>query len=95
MDSARPANGRRIAAALSEAALAATPGKRMLGLEVVGDDGSRPGLGRSVGRNLLRIVDWLPFGYIVGLITMVVTPDSRRVGDLVAKTNIRRRADQG
>jgi len=34
---------------VSEAAMAATPGKRMLGLEVVRDDGSRLGLGRSLG----------------------------------------------
>lgn len=77
---------------VSEAAMAATPGKRMLGLEVVRDDGSRLGLGRSLGRNLLRIVDWLPLGYIIGLITMLVTDDSKRLGDIAAKSSVRRRA---
>ncbi len=78
--------------AITETATGGTPGKWMLGVEVVRVDGSRVGFGRSLGRNVLRVVDWLPVGYIVGLISMVVTDDSQRIGDLAAKTTVRRRA---
>ena len=37
-------------------------------------------------RNLLRVVDFLPFFYGVGLTSLLLTRDSQRVGDLVGGT---------
>jgi uncharacterized RDD family membrane protein YckC len=72
-----------------EAALGKTVGKLLLGLRVVRIDGSRPSVGVIALRTLLRIVDWLPFGYLVGFITMMVTGRRRqRLGDLAAKTRV-------
>ena len=45
----------------------ATPGKSLLGLEVVHDDGTPVRLSASVVRNLLRAVDALPVAYAFGL----------------------------
>jgi uncharacterized RDD family membrane protein YckC len=64
----------------------ATPGKRAMGLAVVHDDGTPVGLPASMIRNLLRVVDFLPILYGVGLISTLVDPDFRRLGDLAAGT---------
>ncbi len=64
----------------------ATPGKRLLGLEVLHEDGTPVGWSASVLRNLLRVVDFLPFLYVVGLAAMLVDSSFRRLGDLAAGT---------
>lgn len=61
-----------------------TPGKKMLGIRVVHDDGTPIGWSASVVRNLLRFVDALPLFYVTGIVSMVVHPEFRRLGDLVA-----------
>lgn len=43
-----------------------TPGKRLLGLRVVHDDGTPIDWSSSLIRNLLRFVDMLPTGYGLG-----------------------------
>lgn len=63
-----------------------TPGKRMCGLVVVHDDGTPVRATASVVRNLLRAVDFLPVGYVVGAIAMLVQGGGRRLGDLAAGT---------
>lgn len=63
-----------------------TLGKRALGIRVVGADGSHCGWGRSVLRNLLRVVDWMPFLYGVGIIMVATTREHRRLGDFVGGT---------
>ena len=63
-----------------------TPGKRLLRIRVVKGDGSPVTLFSSAVRNLLRIVDFLPACYPVGLITMLVDKKHRRLGDLMAGT---------
>lgn len=74
-----------------EAAVGATVGKLLLGLRVVGSDGDRPSTGAIALRTLLRIVDWLPFLYLVGFIAMLATGARRqRLGDLAAKTSVGR-----
>lgn len=66
-----------------------TLGKRLLGIRVVNQDGSRVSFGASFIRNILRIVDALPVLYIVGLITVLATGERRqRVGDLAARTRV-------
>jgi uncharacterized RDD family membrane protein YckC len=72
-----------------EAITQATPGKLLLGLRVVSREGRRPSSGAILVRTLLRLVDWLPFFYLVGFITMLATgPRRKRLGDLAAKTSV-------
>jgi uncharacterized membrane protein SpoIIM required for sporulation/uncharacterized RDD family membrane protein YckC len=63
-----------------------TIGKRLARVRVVRADGAPVTLTESALRNLLRIVDFLPFGYVVGLVAMGIDPHHRRLGDLVAGT---------
>ncbi|MDH4144036.1 MAG: RDD family protein [Acidimicrobiia bacterium] len=63
-----------------------SPGKRLVGLRVVRADGSAVTLSASFVRNLLRVVDSLPTVYGVGIVSMLVTAHTQRVGDLVAAT---------
>lgn len=63
-----------------------TPGKRTLGLRVVNADGTPVTWLPSVVRNLLRVVDILPGVYGVGLVSTLVDPYARRLGDIVAGT---------
>jgi uncharacterized RDD family membrane protein YckC len=63
-----------------------TPGKRLLRIRVVKGDGSPVTVFASAVRNLLRIVDFMPACYPVGLITMLVDKKHRRLGDLLAGT---------
>lgn len=74
---------------ISETLWAQTLGKRVLGIRVVRDDGSKAGAGATFVRTLLRAVDALPGFYLVGFIAIFVTgPRRQRVGDLAAKTRV-------
>lgn len=66
----------------------ATPGKRVMGLVVVEDNGLPVSLGASVVRNLLRVVDFMPFFYGAGVVSLLLTRDFKRLGDLVAGTRV-------
>jgi uncharacterized RDD family membrane protein YckC len=61
-----------------------TPGKRALGLAVLNDDGSPLRWPAALTRNLLRAVDFLPFFYGIGLVSMLANRDFKRLGDLAA-----------
>lgn len=63
-----------------------TPGKRLNGLRVVRAEGAPITFVTSVVRNLLRIVDFLPGGYLTGIVTILATRRNQRVGDVVAGT---------
>jgi uncharacterized RDD family membrane protein YckC len=63
-----------------------TPGKRMNGLRVVRSGGEPVGFVTSAIRNALRLVDFLPFAYIVGAVTILATRNNQRLGDLAAGT---------
>lgn len=63
-----------------------SPGKHMMGLRVVQDDGTPIGWSASLLRNLLRFVDMLPFGYFLGAISCLQHPTFKRLGDLAAGT---------
>ncbi|RPJ27992.1 MAG: RDD family protein [Chloroflexi bacterium] len=63
-----------------------SPGKRWVGLRVIRTDGTPITLSESFIRNLVRIVDFLPAAYGVGIITMFIDKQSRRLGDLAAGT---------
>jgi uncharacterized membrane protein SpoIIM required for sporulation/uncharacterized RDD family membrane protein YckC len=63
-----------------------SPGKRALGLRVIGQDGHSLTVLDSVLRNLLRAADFLPLGYAVGVVVMGRDAMFRRLGDMVAGT---------
>ena len=63
-----------------------TLGKRALGLRVIKDGGYPIGFSDSAIRNLVRVVDFLPFFYGAGLLTMLINGNWQRLGDLAAGT---------
>jgi uncharacterized RDD family membrane protein YckC len=64
----------------------ATPGKRVVGLKVVIDNGLPMTPAAAVTRNLLRAADFLPFAYGLAVISMLVRTDCKRLGDVAAGT---------
>lgn len=71
-----------------------TPGKRLLGLRVVSSGGLPAGAGPILARNLLRLVDFLPFAYAAGVTCMLLTRHGQRLGDLVGGTLVVRERRQ-
>jgi uncharacterized RDD family membrane protein YckC len=71
-----------------EAYVGWTVGKRLLGMKVVDSSGNRIGLGKSIIRNLLRMVDGLPVFNILGVILIISSEKGQRFGDRVAKTYV-------
>src|SRR5258708_27452864 len=63
-----------------------TPGKRAFNLAVLNDDGTPVRWPAALTRNLLRAVDFLPLLYGIGLVSMLVNRDFKRLGDLAAGT---------
>ena len=63
-----------------------TPGKMALRLRVVDVRGGPLGVGQAIVRNLVRIVDFLPSYYAVGVIAIFATARNQRLGDLAAGT---------
>lgn len=63
-----------------------TPGKRVFGLRVIKDNGYPLAPLDSVIRNLIRIIDFLPFAYGVGLVTMFLNARAKRLGDFAANS---------
>lgn len=68
-------------------------GKRALGLTVVEADGDPPSRGAVLRRWLARPVDFLPVGFLAGLLSMTVDDDDRRLGDRWAGTLVVRAED--
>lgn len=64
----------------------ATPGKKSLGLRVMNVNGTPVGWSASMIRNLLRFVDTLPGCYMFGCISVLVSRNFQRLGDLAAGT---------
>lgn len=64
----------------------ATPGKKVLGLSVIHDNGTPVHFSSSMIRNLLRFVDFLPFLYGFGLAAVLINKDFKRLGDMAAGT---------
>ena len=63
-----------------------SPGKQILGLQVIHSDGTPIGWAGSLTRNLLRVVDLLPFAYCVGIFSILGSTSFQRLGDLAAGT---------
>ena len=63
-----------------------TPGKKSLGIQVLNSDGTPIGWSPSMLRNILRTVDFLPFFYGLGFLSMLMNNRFQRLGDLAADT---------
>jgi len=63
-----------------------TPGKSTQRLRVIRTDGQPVSFAAVMVRNLVRIVDLLPGTYVIGVISIVLTRRSQRLGDLAAGT---------
>ncbi len=64
----------------------ATPGKSAMKIKVLHESGTPVDWSASMIRNLLRAVDFLPFFYGFGLVSMIMNKDFKRLGDLAAGT---------
>ncbi|WP_248516743.1 RDD family protein [Salinarchaeum laminariae] len=65
-----------------------TLGKYLVGIKVVEEDDTSLSLGSSLVRNLLRIVDWLPLFYLLGIVLIAVSEERNRLGDRVGGTAV-------
>jgi uncharacterized RDD family membrane protein YckC len=63
-----------------------TPGKKALKIRVIRDDGTPATTQEVLVRNVLRLVDFLPFFYGVGTIVLFSSRLSKRLGDIAAGT---------
>ncbi len=65
-----------------------TPGKRVMRLRVVSEDGGPAPAAAIVVRNVLRVADMLPLVlvHVLGGVVMFVSRRSKRIGDLAAGT---------
>jgi uncharacterized RDD family membrane protein YckC len=63
-----------------------TIGKKFVKIKVVKEDGSRCDFGSALLRNILRIIDHLPFLYLLGIVLIAATEKRQRLGDMLAKT---------
>ena len=69
-----------------------SPGKRLTKLRVIRTDGTPITLAEAVIRNLVRMIDFLPAYYGVGVVVMFIDGQSRRLGDMAAGTLVVREA---
>jgi uncharacterized RDD family membrane protein YckC len=63
-----------------------TPGKKKEGLRVIKDDGRPITPAEAIGRNLMRIIDQLPALYAIGICSMLLSRQNKRLGDFVTGT---------
>jgi uncharacterized RDD family membrane protein YckC len=63
-----------------------TPGKRLMKIRVIKTSGYPISFLDAVIRNLVRIADFLPSMYGIGVLTMFISPQARRLGDYAAGT---------
>ena len=63
-----------------------TPGKRMIGLRVIHASGRPVSVFEAILRNIIRIADQLPGIYAVGILSVLLTERSQRLGDIAAGT---------
>ncbi len=63
-----------------------TPGKRVAHIRVIKESGRPINAFEAVARNLVRVVDFLPALYGVGIVCMLLNSRNRRLGDFVAGT---------
>jgi uncharacterized RDD family membrane protein YckC len=70
-----------------------TVGKKVFRLRAVGDRGEPMTFVQAGVRNVVRIVDFLPYGYGVGLVVLFINGKGKRLGDLAAGTIVVKDSD--
>jgi uncharacterized RDD family membrane protein YckC len=71
-----------------------SPGKELVGLRVIKENGYPLSPLDSIIRNLVRVIDFFPFAYGFGIITMFFNARSKRLGDFAAGTLVVRVGQQ-
>jgi uncharacterized RDD family membrane protein YckC len=70
-----------------ESTSGATFGKQIMRIRVVDETTmQRLEIGPALVRNILRIIDWLPFFYLIGFILIVANERKQRLGDMAARS---------
>jgi uncharacterized RDD family membrane protein YckC len=70
-----------------------TIGKKVFRLRAVGDRGEPLTFAQAGIRNIVRVVDFMPYGYGVGLVVLFVNGKGKRLGDLAAGTIVVKDSD--
>jgi len=70
-----------------------TVGKKVFRLRAVGDRGEPMTFVQAGIRNIVRIVDFLPYAYGVGLVVLFINGKGKRLGDLAAGTVVVKDSD--
>lgn len=73
--------------------LQGTLGKVAVGLRVVGPDGGRLSVARSVGRNAAKVLSYLPLG--LGFLWVAFSKEKHAWHDMLAKTSVVRKRTRG
>jgi uncharacterized RDD family membrane protein YckC len=63
-------------------------GKKIMKIKVVKLDGTQPGFGSYLLRSMFRLIDISAFSPAVAIITIAVSKNSQRFGDMVAGTTV-------
>lgn len=71
-----------------EMATDTTLGKAIMAIKVVKVGGGRPDWKSFLVRNILRIIDWVPGIYLVGIVSISFRKNDQRLGDIAADTII-------
>lgn len=71
---------------IQEALFGATWGKLLTGLRVVDAGGGRPTLTAVFVRNAVRLIDYWPGFYAIGIVAALLSPRRQRLGDRAART---------
>lgn len=72
----------------------ATPGKRLFHLRVIKDNGYPLSPMDAIIRNMVRVIDFFPFAYGVGVIVMFSNTRAKRLGDYAAGTIVVKMRDE-
>lgn len=70
-----------------------TVGKKVFRLRAVGDRGEPMTFAQAGIRNVVRIIDFLPYAYGVGLVVLFANGKGKRLGDLAAGTVVVKDSD--
>lgn len=63
-----------------------TPGKRVAKIRVIHQSGRGISFMEALARNLVRVIDYLPSFYAVGIVAIFISRRRQRLGDMVAGT---------
>lgn len=70
-----------------------TVGKKVFRLRAVGDRGEPMTFAQAGIRNIVRLVDFLPYAYGVGMVVLFINGKGKRLGDLAAGTMVVKDSD--